>query len=495
MDTTARYSALEHGGLEVTERLDGPEVVPGSVAPVIERRPSLHSPEIAHPEQYQPNKQEHGNYFGGNDEPAAPAYGEDARPAFMHNDAKEAGMAVHETEGPRKARRYCGMSRTVCIIVAVVAMLVILGAVLGGVLGTLLTKHSGNSSSAALPQPYTFNGTSSNNTTSTSSSSPLEAMAGTGFAAAVSADDTGRLLMYYQDAKGRIIENSYLNGSWTLETTSLIDESVVVSSDATQGSPLAAVSYTVGTLQYRQIFYIDGTGLVKTTNSTTVSANAVATSWTAPYAIVTDHAATSETAGLAACSDHIGMNGIRVYYGSISGYVQEVAYQFNNTALGWNELYSFPQSDANSGVACVVYDNAANQDQFVNVYMRNTSGIVVQNYYDFVANDGWSLGPETSTNLTIASGTALAACNDDSQSEYIHFQLTNGTIMRGMVDPSGSVFEQYNLLQTATTNSKLAATYVDGGALLMFQNDTNASTMWLADTSQRMVLILNEAIP
>ncbi len=71
-----------------------------------------------------------------------------------------------------------------------------------------------SSSSAALPQPYTFNGTSSNNTTSTSSSSPLEAMAGTGFAAAVSADGTGRLLMYYQDAKGRIIENSYLNGSW-----------------------------------------------------------------------------------------------------------------------------------------------------------------------------------------------------------------------------------------------------------------------------------------
>ena len=145
MDTTARYSALEHGGLEVTERLDGPEVVPGSIAPVIERRPSLHSPEIAHPEQYQPNKQEHGNYFGGNDEVAAPAYGEDARPAFMHNDAKEAGMAVHETGSPRKARRYCGMSRTVCIIVAVVAMLVVLGAVLGGVLGTLLTKHSGNS--------------------------------------------------------------------------------------------------------------------------------------------------------------------------------------------------------------------------------------------------------------------------------------------------------------------------------------------------------------
>jgi len=71
-----------------------------------------------------------------------------------------------------------------------------------------------SSSSSALPEPYTFNGTSSNNTTPTSSSSPLEAMAGTGFAAAVSADGSGRLLMYYQDARGRIIENSYLNGSW-----------------------------------------------------------------------------------------------------------------------------------------------------------------------------------------------------------------------------------------------------------------------------------------
>jgi len=73
------------------------------------------------------------------------------------------------------------------------------------------------------------------------------------------------------------------------------------------------------------------------------------------------------------------------------------------------------------------------------------------------------------------------------------FELISALTLQ--VDPSGSVFEQYNLLQTATTNSKLAATYVDGGAMLMFQNDTNTSSMWLVDTSQRMVSILNEAIP
>ncbi|TKA75692.1 hypothetical protein B0A55_03181 [Friedmanniomyces simplex] len=492
MDTTARYSALEHGGLEVTERPDGPEVVPGTLAPVVERRSSLNSPEIVHPEQYQTNKQEHGNYFGGNDEAAAPEYGDEARPAYISNDAKEPGVGTHETGSPRKSRRYCGMSRAVFIAVIVVAAVVVLGAVLGGVLGTLLTRRSVKSSDSSLPQPYSFNGTS--NTTS-KSNGPLEAMAGTGFATAVSADGSGRLLMYYQDANGRIIENSYLNESWTLEDSSLIDQSMVTN-DATRGSPLAAVSYTLNGLQYRQVFYIDGTGLVKTTNSTTVNdTNAIATSWTTPYAITNDPASTSGTAGLAACSDHVGMNGIRVYYGSGSGYVQEVAYQFNNTAYGWNGMNSFASSDPNSGVACVVFDNTVQEDQYVNVYMRNTSGIVVQNYFDFLGTAGWNIGPETSMNLTIASGSAIAACNDDSQSEYVHFQLTNGTIVRALVDPSGSMFEQYNNLQSATSNSKMAAAYVDGGALLMFQNDSSDSTMWAADTSRTMVSILNEAIP
>ncbi|KAK5697193.1 hypothetical protein LTR97_007328 [Elasticomyces elasticus] len=415
MDTNARYSALEHGGLEVREVVDGPEVVEGTVAP-IERRSSLNSPEIVPPGQ---NKQEHGNYFAGEDnEAAAPAYPEQTRPAYIDNDAKRPAVAAHEADGPHKSRRYCGMRRGVLIAVIVLAVVVILGAVLGGVLGTLLTKSSKKDSSATPPAPYTFNNTSTSNTTTTTATGPLEAMSGTGFAAAVSADGSGRLYMYYQDQDGRIIENTYYNDSWTLEDSSLLDKSVVTT-DATARSPLAAVSYALNDVQYRQIFYIDGSGLVKTTNSTNFDANAIATSWSTPYAITDDPASTSGTAGLAACSDHIGMNGVRVYYGSGEGYVQEVGYQFNDTSTGWTEWFSFSDSDANSGVACVVYDDVEAEELYINVYMRNTSGIVTQNYWNYYDNDGWSIGPESSSNYSIASGSAIAVCNDDQQSEYV----------------------------------------------------------------------------
>ena len=186
---------------------------------------------------------------------------------------------------------------------------------------------------------------------------------------------------------------------------------------------------------------------------------------------------------------------------------------FNNTAAGWQEWYSFSDSDANSGVACVVYDNADADDQYLNVYMRNSTGIITQNYWDYTVNDDWSIGPETSANFSVPSGTPIAVCNDEQLSEYVHFQLSNGTIVRGLVwpssrieiddmltrsfqvDPSGSDFEQYDLLQPATGSSKLSSTFAEGGSLLLFQNDTSASTMWVSATSRTMVSILNQAVP
>ena len=50
-------------------------------------------------------------------------------------------------------------------------------------------------------------------------------------------------------------------------------------------------------------------------------------------------------------------------------------------------------------------------------------------------------------------------------------------------------------MQPATKSSKLASSFMDGGALLLFQNDTSASTMWMSDTSRTMVSISNQAIP
>jgi hypothetical protein len=249
----------------------------------------------------------------------------------------------------------------------------------------LLTILPSSNSSNALPDYH-------NSTSSSSGSSPLQAISNTGLATTVANDSSGRILMYYQDPDGRIIENSFLNSSWTLEDSSKINRSVVTT-DATPGSPLAAISYTLNGQQIRQLFYFDGSGNVKTVNSSTTTTDSIATSWSAPYALSTDPASSSGTAGLAACVDHRGLNGIRVYYGS-QGYeaIQEVGLDFNNETAGWQLWNTFDGSDQNSGVACVIYDgldSSGDQVEYMNVYLLNTTTHVIQqNWWNYLSSDG-----------------------------------------------------------------------------------------------------------
>ena len=99
----------------------------------------------------------------------------------------------------------------------------------------------------------------------------------TGLATTLSADGAGRLLTYFQDPAGRIVENSYLDGTWSLEDRNNINNSIVTT-QATAGSPLAAISYKHGGKTYRQVFFITPTGGIMTTNSSETS-DGIATSW------------------------------------------------------------------------------------------------------------------------------------------------------------------------------------------------------------------------
>lgn len=81
-------------------------------------------------------------------------------------------------------------------------------------------------------------------------------------------------------------------------------------------------------------------------------------------------ASDKSSTGLAACVDHNGMDGIRAYYGSLGyGGIQEVGWQFNDTEAGWTEWNFFDESDADSGVACVIYDETESEggEMFINV--------------------------------------------------------------------------------------------------------------------------------
>lgn len=70
-------------------------------------------------------------------------------------------------------------------------------------------------------------------------------------------------------------------------------------------------------------------------------------------------------------------------------------------------------------------------------------------------------GPVTWSNRSIAIGSDIAVCNDDSQSEYVHYQMPGGLLTRGIVNPSFTL--QYQTLYVAsqsyfldsTTNNKI----------------------------------------
>lgn len=135
MGSSAKYTPLDHGGLEVVQQHQAPEVVPGS-SPSLNRKSSLFQPEPLHATPYYSNKQEHGNYY---DRPQSVLPDYDPRPQYINPDMKQAGVGTHEITGRDQSRRYCGMRRKIFIILMIIVILVVCGGViLGAVLGTVL---------------------------------------------------------------------------------------------------------------------------------------------------------------------------------------------------------------------------------------------------------------------------------------------------------------------------------------------------------------------
>lgn len=138
----AKYSPLEHGGLEAVERNDGMEVVPDQQHFPFDRKSTMMNPEpvAAH---YQ-TKQEHGNYYLGSSEKQA--YGEtisDSTQTPYSDTNKQTYFSGEQPQREREGRRYCGMRKAIFIaVLVVVVLLIIVGAVLGGVLGVLLPKKA-----------------------------------------------------------------------------------------------------------------------------------------------------------------------------------------------------------------------------------------------------------------------------------------------------------------------------------------------------------------
>ena len=124
------------------------------------------------------------------------------------------------------------------------------------------------------------------------------------------------------------------------------------------------------------------------TAQSTNTTDGMATNWSAGTSLTNDRV-DPKGIGLAACwSDQI-MNGIRVFYPSQYGYIQEMKLTFG--VDGWTEGQVMDASDSATGMGCAI-NNAANK-QYLNFYFRNTkSGKVKQVFveYDGTGNYFWT---------------------------------------------------------------------------------------------------------
>jgi hypothetical protein len=177
-----------------------------------------------------------------------------------------------------------------------------------------------------------------------------------------------------------------MDGTWTLENQVNIDSSVVTT-QAAYGSQLAAISYKYGGKTYRQIFFVTSTGAIMTVNSTETN-DGMATNWSAAMSLTNDRI-DPKGIGLAACWSDLTMNGIRAFYPSQYGYVQEMKWTFGKD--GWVKGEALLSSDSATGMGCAVKNGAS--DQYLNLYYRNTgSGKVKQAFvlYDGTGDYYWS---------------------------------------------------------------------------------------------------------
>lgn len=192
---------------------------------------------------------------------------------------------------------------------------------------------------------------------------------GGGFASAMANDDTQ--LLYYQDDAQNIIEERYTYPNWTFQNPEDPNDSITGLLPG-GGSNIVALTYTFGGSDYRSLFYIDGSGNVCTSNTT--SKLEAPTIWSSVSRLSVVPAYTGSTAGLAACVDTNPQdwNGIMVFYGDTQNYIRALAFDFASPSKGWIEkssLFGFTKADTASGLGCTLATIGGKPN--VNVYLRS----------------------------------------------------------------------------------------------------------------------------
>jgi hypothetical protein len=186
--------------------------------------------------------------------------------------------------------------------------------------------------------------------------------------------------MYYA-ADGYVLENVHTIFGWSLpHNKTIVNPEGTVKASAS--GPIAAATYYLNDTYVRQVFFTNDAGIIYTVTSKTFSlANTI--TWNSPTQIHSETLASAPGSGLTVCVDTstTGMNGMRLYYGSGSGVLQELQWSFARPASGWTIGQNWTEADHTSGVDCV-FNNA---NSTLNVFWRNdNSGSIQQAVQSFV---------------------------------------------------------------------------------------------------------------
>jgi hypothetical protein len=190
----------------------------------------------------------------------------------------------------------------------------------------------------------------------------------------------GGLLMYYA-AGGYVLENVHTDmyGWSLLNQKTIVNPRGTVS--ASEQGPVVATSYYVNNTYTRQVFFTNTEGAIYTTTSKDFSlANAI--TWNPPMKVSSDILASVQGTGLAVCVDNAtdGLDGMRLYYGSGSGILQELQYSFARPASGWTQGRNWTEADYTSGVDCIINDASSS----ISVFWRNAkTGSIQQAVQNF----------------------------------------------------------------------------------------------------------------
>ncbi|KAK0267061.1 hypothetical protein LTR54_017106 [Friedmanniomyces endolithicus] len=134
------------------------------------------------------------------------------------------------------------------------------------------------------------------------------------------------------------------------------NSTLLVAGGAANGTPIAATSWFSNGHTTRQVFFLDSSGNVTKSNTTGSQP------WSTSYNVPTGDSVDPSTNALAVCSataaQIIGLDGIRVYYGSgscpgttSSECIHEAGMDFfESTQPTWHMWVTFPGSDVKSGV-------------------------------------------------------------------------------------------------------------------------------------------------